>query len=67
MAVIHMINPKIGSTIDKYGEIFLSHTGTYRVDVIFDIYLQPSLKDGVRKTLVVDLSMTVRGTTKIKN
>ena len=71
-AVIHMIKPKNESTIDEYCETFLSHIQTYfyscnRVDVIFYIYLQSSLKDGVRETRGVAPSMIVRGTTKVKN
>ena len=38
-----------------------------RVDVTFDIYLQLSLKDGVREPHGVAPSMIVRRTTKVKN
>ena len=67
-----MIQPKYGFTTDEYCETFLSHMQTHfyncdRVDVIFDIYLQLSLKDGVYETRSVAPSMIVRRTTKVKN
>ena len=70
--IIHMLKPKNGSTVDDYCKGFLSYVKTFfyhctRVDVVFDIYLQASLKDGVRKTRGVAPSMDFRGETKVKN
>ena len=51
----------------SHANIFLQHIFIDRVDVIFDIYLQLSLKDGIRETRGVAPSMIVRRTTKVKN
>ena len=67
-----MMKPKIGSTIDEYCETFLSHIQKYfyncdRIDAIFNIYLQSSLKDGVSENRGVAPSIILRGKTKVKN
>ena len=71
-AVAHMLEPKSGSTIHEYCEVYLNHIKGYfnkckRVDVIFDIYVPFSLKQTTRETRRVAPSMIVRGSTKVKN
>ena len=71
-AIVHMISPKNGSTVEEYCEVFISHIQKFfnvsnRIDVVFDIYMQSSLKEGVRKTRGVAPPMIVRGNTKVKN
>ena len=71
-AVAHMIEPKNGSTIDEYCEVYLNHMKGYfnkckRADVIFDIYVPFSLKQTTRETRGVAPSMIVRGSTKVIN
>ncbi|XP_066910477.1 multiple epidermal growth factor-like domains protein 10 [Clytia hemisphaerica] len=69
-AIIHMVAPKNGSTVDEYSKVFAAHVNSYfndvnRVDVIFDIYLDSSLKEGVRETRGTAPSQIVKGATKI--
>ena len=69
-AIIHMVAPKNGSTVDEYCKVFAAHVNSYfndvnRVDVICDIYLDSSLKEGVRETRGTAPSQIVKGTTKI--
>ena len=67
-----MLSPKNGSTIDEYCALYLGYVRNFfdhaeRIDLIFDVYIQASLKAGVRKKRGVAPPMVVRGITKVKN
>ena len=71
-AVVHMLSPKNGSTVDEYCALYLGYVTKFfdhaeRIDLIFDVYIQASLKAGVRKKRGVAPPMVVRGITKVKN
>ena len=71
-AVVHMLSPKNGSTVDEYCALYLGYVTKFfdhaeRIDLIFDVYIQASLKAGVRKKRGVAPPMVVRGITNEYN
>ena len=65
-AIVHMLAPANGSTVDDYCELYLAYVKKYfsvskRVDIIFDVYLEHSLKEGIQKTQGVAPPIIVRG------
>ena len=70
--IVHMIPPKSNCTVDEYCNIYMMHvvkffSNTSRIDIVFDVYLQSSLKEGVRASRGVCPTMITKGNSRIKS
>ena len=71
-AIVDMVQPKNNCTVGKYCKIYMKcvinfFNKTSRIDLIFDLYLELSLKEGVRASRHMAPAMIIKGKAKIKN
>ena len=71
-ALVHMIQPKNDCTVDDYYKTYMKYVINFfnhapRIDMVFDVYLQSSLKEGVRASRGISTTMIVKGNTKVRS
>lgn len=64
-AIVHMTQPKSSCTVDEYCEIYMRYVvkffnKTNRIDTVFIVYLESSLKKGVHGSRDVTPSMKIK-------
>ena len=65
--VICMVQPKNNCTVDEHCEIYMKYVTNFfnktnRIDIVFDAYLESSLKEGVRASRDVGLTSIIKVT-----
>ena len=71
-ALVHMIQPKNDCTVDDYCKTYTKYVINFfnhapRIDMVFDVYLQSSLKEEVRASRGISPTMIVKGNTMVRS
>lgn len=64
-AIVHMTQPKSGCTVDEYCKIYMNYVVKFfnkknRINIVFIVYLESSLKEGFHASRDVILIMKVK-------
>ena len=67
-AIVHMVQPKSNSNVDEHCKLHMKYVVNFfnkanRIDIVFDVYLESSLKERFRESRVVAPTMIIKGNT----